>query len=169
MTRAEYLAKLKDMYDGYKFSPYGQAVYNPVSAGSFFDDGGRTFIGYRAETGGTKLELDVAGKVDFSLARDLTEPLDESDMANFDITRLSKSTVTPLELKWLLYQTGYLPIGHVEPGLLGERRFFLRFPSREVEDSKNQTPTPSSPVSTRKGPPRRQPLSRKPVSFVFSR
>ena len=133
MARDEYLAKLKDMYDGYTFSPNGQAVYNPVSVGSFFDEGGRTFIGYWTETGGTKLLMDVASEVDFNLASDLDEAVSESDMSSFDITRLAGSDVSALERKWLLYQTGYLTIDRVEDGILGERRFFLRFPNREVE------------------------------------
>ena len=135
MDQESYMTLLKQTYDGYRFEGDAESVYNPVSIGKFFSQGGKTFSHYWVETGSTKLLLDVAGKVDFSLARDLKEPLDESDMANFDITRLTKSTVTPLELKWLLYQTGYLTIDHVEPGLLGEAQYYLDFPNREVESA----------------------------------
>ncbi len=36
VTREEYLASLKYWYDGYHFTARGEAVYNPVSIGSFF-------------------------------------------------------------------------------------------------------------------------------------
>ncbi len=41
MLREECLDKLKAMYDGYKFHPKGERLYNPVSVGLFFSRGGR--------------------------------------------------------------------------------------------------------------------------------
>ena len=129
MYRDAYLAKVKDMYDGYKFSPYGETVYNPVSVGSFFDDGGRTFRGYWADTGNTTLLMDVARKVNFNLASDLEGPV--SDSFSFDITRLVRSDVSSSELKWLLYQTGYLTISRIRPSG-SVVLYYLAFPNMEV-------------------------------------
>ena len=129
MDRNVYLSKLKRMYDGYRFSSGGESVYNPVSVGSFFSAGGTNFAPYWAETGNTKLLLDVARKVDFNLATDLEEPVSTS--SSFDITRLTQSDVSSDDLKWLLYQSGYLTIGRIQ--VIDDNLFYyLTFPNKEV-------------------------------------
>ena len=39
MGREAYLAKVREMYDGYRFAPGCETVYNPVSVGLFFTNG----------------------------------------------------------------------------------------------------------------------------------
>ena len=56
MGREAYLAKVREMYDGYRFAPGCETVYNPVSVGSFFDGsdgGGVRFNDYWIDTGGS--------------------------------------------------------------------------------------------------------------------
>ena len=56
MGREAYLAKVREMYDGYRFAPGCETVYNPVSVGSFFDgsDGGGVRVNdYWIDTGGS--------------------------------------------------------------------------------------------------------------------
>lgn len=65
LTRKEYLEKLKEKYDGYRFSPYSDEVYNPVSVCTFFEKGGVDFDNYWVETGSTKLLMDTAKKVNY--------------------------------------------------------------------------------------------------------
>ena len=72
MGREAYLAKVREMYDGYRFAPGCETVYNPVSVGLFFTRGyGQSFDDYWIETGGTKLVMDMAQSVDLDVTEDL--------------------------------------------------------------------------------------------------
>ena len=54
MSREAYLAKVREMYDGYRFAPGCETVYNPVSVGLFFTNGrGQDFEDYWIDTGGS--------------------------------------------------------------------------------------------------------------------
>ncbi|MDY5500112.1 MAG: AAA family ATPase, partial [Sphaerochaetaceae bacterium] len=65
MGREAYLAKVREMYDGYRFAPGCETVYNPVSVGLFFSNGrGQDFNDYWIETGSSKLVMDMAQSVD---------------------------------------------------------------------------------------------------------
>ncbi|MGX8679399.1 MAG: AAA family ATPase, partial [Sphaerochaetaceae bacterium] len=70
MDREDYLATLKRKYDGYRFAPDAETVYNPVSVGLFFSKGGRLFNDYWIDTGSMTLLMNIAKKVDFNLATD---------------------------------------------------------------------------------------------------
>ena len=131
MERTEYLNQLRRQYDGYCFCDGCETVYNPVSTGNFFDDGGNRFINYWIDTGGNlQLVMDVAEKVGFTLSRDLGEPLGKSYLGTFDILSLKSPAVTKDELKSLLEQTGYLTISPRTP--VGSQLIWLDFPNDEV-------------------------------------
>ena len=131
MERTEYLNQLRRQYDGYCFCDGCETVYNPVSTGNFFDDGGNRFIDYWIDTGGNmQLVMDVAEKVGFTLSRDLGEPLGKSYLGTFDILSLKSPAVTKDELKSLLEQTGYLTISPRTP--VGSQLIWLDFPNDEV-------------------------------------
>ncbi len=133
MTREEYLEKLKARYDGYCFSPLSEErVYNPVSVSTFFIKGGVLFDNYWAETGGTKLLMDIAKKVKFNVAEDLEKPVSRSKISSFDILEMTTGNVTPLKYKSLLFQSGYLTITGVEKN---GRDIYLGFPNEEVEET----------------------------------
>ena len=52
MVREAYLGKVREMYDGYRFAPGCETVYNPVSVGLFFSNGcGQDFNDYWIDTG----------------------------------------------------------------------------------------------------------------------
>ncbi|MDD3162763.1 MAG: ATP-binding protein, partial [Sphaerochaetaceae bacterium] len=129
MDREDYLATLKRKYDGYRFAPDAETVYNPVSVGLFFSKGGRLFNDYWIDTGSMTLLMNIAKKVDFNLATDLDDPLAASDLGTFDILNLATNP-TGSSLKSLLLQTGYLTIGRSEQyGQL----LYLVFPNMEVQ------------------------------------
>ena len=89
ISKESYIEHLKKKYDGYKFTLNGERVYNPVSIGSFFYNGGKTFSNYWIETGSTKLLLDLSRKVNFNVDTTLSEPLDIADLSSFDILHLA--------------------------------------------------------------------------------
>ncbi len=131
MDRESYLAKLKAMYDGYRFAPGAETVYNPVSIGSFFSSGGEDFDSYWIETGGTKLLMDMARKVHFNIAGDLEKSVRKDSISSFDIVEMTTGRITPLKYKSLLLQSGYLTIKNTEKG----KDLLLGFPNEEVEEA----------------------------------
>lgn len=133
LDREAYLGKMREMYDGYRFEEDAPKVYNPVSVGLFFSNGGKKFEPYWFETGGnTKLVMDVAKEVDFNIAVDPEKPVSALSLTRFDIAALKGPTVRPDDLKWLLYQTGYLTIKSYNPLL---KTYTLEFPNQEVAGS----------------------------------
>ncbi len=127
--RESYLGKLKAMYDGYRFAPGSETVYNPVSIGSFFARGGEDWESYWIETGGTKLLMDMARKVHFNIAVDLEKSVRKESMSSFDIVEMTTGRITPLKYKSLLLQSGYLTIKNTEKS----DALYLGFPNEEVE------------------------------------
>ena len=133
LDREAYLGKMREMYDGYRFEEDAPKVYNPVSVGLFFSNGGKKFEPYWFETGGnTKLVMDVAKDVDFNIAVDPEKPVSALSLTRFDIAALKGPTVRLDDLKWLLYQTGYLTIKSYNPLL---KTYTLEFPNQEVAGS----------------------------------
>ena len=128
-TREEYLNKLKNKYDGYRFAPNSETVYNPVSVCSFFAKGGTLFDNYWAETGGMKLLTDIAKKVNYNIDSSLSEPVAKEDITYFDIVDVASASVSLMEYKSLLFQSGYLTIKSVEDG---GHTLFLDYPNGEV-------------------------------------
>ncbi len=131
-NRETYLSELKYMYDGYRFVPGAETVYNPVSVGSFFDEGGKDFNSYWIDTGGTKLLMDIAKKVHFNIAEDLEKPASKSKLASFDIIEMTTGNLTSLKYKALLLQSGYLTIKGAEKK---GNDLYLGFPNEKVQEA----------------------------------
>lgn len=128
MEREEYLSQLKEAYDGYRFSPKGETLYNPVSIGSFFVNG----VNYWIDTGGMKLLMDLARKVHFNIADDLEKPITTAKIASYDIIEMAGGNVTRLKYKVLLLQLGYLTIKDTR---YNGRELYLDFPNNEVREA----------------------------------
>lgn len=132
LSRSDYLKQLKIHYDGYRFCDDAEPLYNPVSIGNFFEDGGCRFDDYWIDTGNMKLLMDLSRKVDFNVASDLDEPMNQDSLNNFDITELASQNVTSSDLKSLLFQTGYLTIRSNYLDAFGSHGYYLDFPNLEV-------------------------------------
>ena len=135
MGREAYLAKVREMYDGYRFAPGAETVYNPVSIGNFFDPEdaeGTRFKGYWAETGNMKLVMDMASTIDLDVTEVLSRGMSESAFDSFDIAELKSMKGDANKIQALLLQTGYLTLDHEDEvkGL-----YYLRMPNREVRDA----------------------------------
>ena len=136
LPREAYLGKIRAMYNGLRFTPEAETVYNPVSIGKFFTTGhGVEFKGYWSETGGTQLLMDIARKVNFNIVQDISTPMRETSLDVFDLQSLASENVSKSDLMALLLQTGYLTIESMGQNEFEENEYHLRFPNKEVEDS----------------------------------
>ncbi len=132
LERTAYLSQMKNQYDGYRFVPEAEPVYNPVSIGMFFLKGGKTFDNYWAETGNTKLIMDIAKKVQFDISKDVSEPISKSSISSFDIVQMASKDVSDSKYKALLFQSGYLTISSSSADF---QVLTLDFPNAEVRES----------------------------------
>jgi hypothetical protein len=120
-TRAETLGELREWYNGYRFHPEAEAVYNPVSVMKCFDT--REFKNYWFETGTPTFLVD--------LLRRAPVRLDDLRVQEPDFSTYDPADLAPLPL---LVQTGYLTIAGVEP--FGDTRTYrLAYPNREIAQS----------------------------------
>ncbi|MGN1219958.1 MAG: PD-(D/E)XK nuclease domain-containing protein, partial [Candidatus Cryptobacteroides sp.] len=114
--------KLKEMYDGYHFTPNSVGVYNPFSLLNAFSD--REFKDYWFETGTPTMLVNVMKKT------------------SFDITTLSDNVVVPAaklngmqdivnKPVSLFFQTGYLTIKDYDSEY---NEYRLGFPNDEVKN-----------------------------------
>ena len=120
MTRKETIAKLKENYDGYHFSPASPDVFNPYSLLNCFDD--KNFGAYWFSSGTPAYLINMLrkfkvlpAKIGRSLARS----------SAFDAPTENLKTITPL-----LYQSGYITIkGYDKMSQL----FTLDLPNKEIK------------------------------------
>lgn len=120
MTREETIAKLKENYDGYHFSPASPDVFNPYSLLNCFDD--KNFGAYWFSSGTPTYLINMLrkfkvlpAKIGRSLARS----------SAFDAPTEKLKTITPL-----LYQSGYITIkGYDKMSQL----FTLDLPNKEIK------------------------------------
>ena len=118
----EAFATLEEMYDGFRFHPNSERVFNPVSIGKclYAKEYGR----YWFETGTPSFLIDLLKR----------EPIDDSDM-KAELSDLSSSfEPEQVRLLPLLYQTGYLTIKGAEQQ--GRTTVLtLGYPNLEVSDA----------------------------------
>ena len=133
MGREAYLAKVREMYDGYRFAPGCETVYNPVSVGLFFSNGrGQDFEDYWIDTGNSKLVMDMAQSVDLDVTEDLERGMAKSALSSFDVAELSQAKGDMDKVQAFLLQTGYLTMDGYDEEL---GVYYLRFPNKEVREA----------------------------------
>ena len=130
-SREEFQRKIREYYDGYRFSYMAdESVYNPVSIGFFFT----TYYEFRAwwiETGASTMAVEIARN------NSLTELLDDERLyvspesfSIFDIEDIAKGKLSAEGACAFLYYAGYLSICAYDGNALG-----LGFPNNEVRRS----------------------------------
>ena len=133
MGREAYLAKVREMYDGYRFAPGCETVYNPVSVGLFFTNGrGQDFEDYWIDTGSSKLVMDMADSVDLDVTEDLKDGMGADALSSFDVAELSQAKGDMDKVQAFLLQTGYLTMDGYDEEL---GVYYLRFPNKEVREA----------------------------------
>lgn len=113
---------LKNQYDGYRFHPDSEGVYNPFSLlNALFD---KNFGSYWYETGTPTFLVKRLREIDFDIRKFTDKTLYASESLLKDYTGDSTEPVP------LLYQTGYLTIADYDPD---GREYTLSFPNEEVK------------------------------------
>ena len=133
LSHQDFLAEIKNWYDGFRFHAESESVYNPVSLASFFEHGGE-FNNYWFQTGTSSILFEIMKKQSFNLPEALEATVSSSFFEAFEIGRLNPKT--------LLYQTGYLTIGKtvkvpVPFTKVMNTEYTLVFPNYEVKSSFN--------------------------------
>ena len=127
----EYMEKLRKNYGGYRFAPrQKETLYNPVSIGLFFSDGGECFDNYWIETGGMQVLMDVTKKVSFDITKDVATKISREKITVFDILSMAKTNISLTSYRSLLFQTGYLTIKGIDEDC--SNLLILDFPNEEV-------------------------------------
>lgn len=127
LSHQDFLAEIKNWYDGFRFEENAETVYNPVSLANFFENGGK-FKNYWFKTGTPEFLVKLTQSQDFDFSSALNEPVPEIAFSAFEIDNIDPLT--------LLFQTGYVTIkGTVRN--LGETWYLLDFPNREVSSGFN--------------------------------
>ena len=125
VTEEELMEKLMEWYVGYRFSKAETHVCNPVSISKFFYSN-YDFSNYWDSTGTPSFLLELMHKQSYNLEAALNGTYDESVFAAYELDRL--------DITGLLWQTGYLTIKELVPGLR-RMKYRLGFPDYEVEDT----------------------------------
>ena len=132
LSREELLKRLKFWYDGYRFAPGAATVYNPVSIANFFMNDG-LFSNYWFSTGTASSLFALMRRKGNTLPALMDTPVRSGLFNSFDLAAV--------DIRKLMYQTGYLTIGETEVIGAGteeeERMYRLRFPNKEVRSSFN--------------------------------
>ncbi len=112
--------RFKKMYDGYRFAPEGEGIYNPFSMLNAFYDG--ILDSYWYESGSPSYLIKLIERNSYRL--DQLEGERRSKMARNDISGVNRD-FTPL-----LYQSGYLTIKGYDKEM---DEYILGFPNEEVK------------------------------------
>ena len=143
IEREEYLQEVKHWYDGYKFSANGESVYNPVSVGLFFSNGGIEFSNYWISTGGmTYLLTEIAKRVKFDASFSNCVKISKDRLCSTDIVQMLRTNISKENFLSLLYQTGYLTIKEATL-VSGSYLLTLGYPNEEVENGLNEILLPA--------------------------
>ena len=130
-SREEFRGKIRDYYDGYRFSPESETrVYNPVSIGFFFYKE-CTFSNYWDKTGNSSFAVELARR--HNNLKDILiddSVLSEFALSSFDIADINNDNIPDSKILAMLYQTGYLTIKDYN-----ELGYTLKFPNMEVSST----------------------------------
>ncbi len=119
------LEKIKDWYDGYKFSENCENVYNPVSFTKFIENSGK-LKNYWFETGSPSILVKLIKNNQINIEETIADTYKEDIFTAFMPSHISFIA--------LMYQTGYLTIK--ETNIIDDITLYkLGFPNYEVEQS----------------------------------
>ena len=120
LSREEAIAKLKENYDGYHFSPTSPDVFNPYSLLKCFDE--KNFGAYWFASGTPTYLINMMKKYEV-LPSDISRV--EADESEFDAPTENMTTIMPL-----LYQSGYITIKDYDREF---NYYTLDVPNKEVK------------------------------------
>nr|VFK27420.1 MAG: PD-(D/E)XK nuclease superfamily protein [Candidatus Kentron sp. MB]VFK30631.1 MAG: PD-(D/E)XK nuclease superfamily protein [Candidatus Kentron sp. MB]VFK74300.1 MAG: PD-(D/E)XK nuclease superfamily protein [Candidatus Kentron sp. MB] len=121
LSESDLLDRIRFWYNGYRFHPDIETIYNPFSCLLYLDK--QEFKHWWFETGTPRFLINMLRESPLSVEELGQKVVVESDFANFQVDRLK-----PLPL---LHQTGYLTIVGYDPE---SRLYTLDYPNREVRE-----------------------------------
>jgi Predicted AAA-ATPase/PD-(D/E)XK nuclease superfamily len=119
ISREEFLGQIRKWYNGYSWDGK-RTVYNPFSILNFFEQ--EKFRNYWFQSGSPKFLIDLIREQEVFNFNQLKVP--QGIMDSYEIEHL--------EIRTLLFQTGYLTIKHYDEF---DNIYTLDYPNREVEES----------------------------------
>lgn len=122
LTEDELIDKIRFWYNGFRFTPYGENVYNPYSTIQLFFH--KHFSNYWFESGSPRFLIDLIQSENYAL-----ESL--NDMTAHEIS-FSTFQIDQLDVLPLLFQTGYLTIKSYDSAT---QNYGLGYPNYEVENA----------------------------------
>ena len=122
-TLAEVLATIKHWYNGYRFTRADERVYNPFSTLGYMNE--REPKSYWYDTATPSFLIDELKK-----HPEASLPLEETTANHSELA--DKSILDQLDIKTLMFQTGYLTIKDYASD---SRRYTLSFPNEEVREA----------------------------------
>ena len=133
LDRAGLLAEIKAWYNGFRFAPGANTVYNPYSIGKFFQNQ-QHFRIYWLPANEPALWLNIIREQKLTLS-DLEKPLiSDGDLDSFDIARLVEASPANESIMQLMLYIGLLTLdSEKSSGAL--LIYQLRFPNYEAETS----------------------------------
>ena len=133
-ARRAFRARMKEFYDGYRFSfDSPVTMYNPVSVGRFFI-GGCRFRNFWIETGAQEIVNGIVRKYPAFLRNGERKEIGISMLSSLDVNRIFSGKASAVDLYSYLLQAGYLTIAEVRGG-----RCILDYPNLEVKDTMEGT------------------------------
>ena len=120
MSKADYLEKLRVLYNGIRFSRKEIKVYNPVSFTKAMEYGNFDF--YWFETGTPSMLLKLLKQNDYDIVAFENLKLTSSIFSSYEVDNIS--------IEALLYQTGYLTIKEYDEE---KNEYILSYPNMEVK------------------------------------
>ncbi len=120
--KKKYIEKLKDSYNGYRFTENPKTVYNPFCLLKHFDSGKFQKFWFETATPGYLINLLDSQKIDILNIKDFSVRMD--DFKKYDSDNMDAVPV--------LYQSGYLTVKDYIKEL---DKFMLGYPNKEVESA----------------------------------
>ena len=135
LSKEQFLEEIKTWYDGFRFYPTAESVYNPVSIGNFFNF--HCDFGYYWYSTGTSSWLENIARKQPVTLRDIEGlPIPKSAFAEFNLEDFAMDNFDKVDLMKLLYQTGYLTLQEDQKFLDGpDNPYHLQFPNWEVKEA----------------------------------
>ncbi len=123
VDRIEYREKIQKWYNGFRFHKNAPTVYNPVSLGMFFNEGGE-FSNYWFSTGSPTFIFKVLKKQNIDFFETFNDYIPDFVLDSFDVTNMQAAP--------LLLQTGYLTIESSKT-MFDTTLYKLNFPNLEIQ------------------------------------
>ncbi len=120
MSETEIIQRLRQQYNGYRFSANSESVYNPFSVLKSLHH--RAFHHYWFETGTPAFLVNLLREREYPIPEIENMAVDEQVFSTFDLDDLNPEAI--------LFQTGYVTIKGIEDGL-----YRLDYPNREVKNA----------------------------------